>query len=213
MDLTMRTAIVLAGGTSTRMKGDKGLLNLNGDTLVCRSIRRVSPLVDEVLLVLGSEEQRKAYQVMFDEEAKIIVDSYNEDSPLIGAITGFLAAKGDLALIIACDMPFISHKTIKLLFEAAEDHDGAFFEWPNGWVEPLLAVYRVEPSLKIARELYKESNLRLRMILKRLPDAKSIPIQRLRDIDPELLSLFDIDTKEKLKEAEKILNESIVKKY
>jgi molybdopterin-guanine dinucleotide biosynthesis protein A len=188
------------------MSGDKGLMELSGEPLVSRVVNRVSPLVDEVLLVLGSEGQRQTYSgLLGSEDVRLLVDLFGTGSPLVGALTGFKASQAEYALVTACDMPFISPRVVGLLFDESEDRDGAFFEWPNGWIEPLLAVYRVEPSLRIAKELYREENLRLRMIMKRLPDARSIPISVLKGMDPDLLSLFDADTEGSLVEAEKIL--------
>jgi len=47
--------------------------------------------------------------------------------------------------------------------------------------------------------------MRLRMILRRLPDVRHIPIGSLRERDPELLTLFDVDTAEAIVEAGKKL--------
>jgi molybdopterin-guanine dinucleotide biosynthesis protein A len=201
----MRTAIVLAGGDSTRMKGDKGLLVLASEPMVCRVVDGVSRVADEVLVVVGSDDQRKEYSDALGDRAEILTDAYGEGSPLVGAITGLQRSHGEYAFITACDMPFVSPEVIRWLFAEAEGHDGAVFEWPNGWIEPFLAVYRVEPSLRIARDLFGEKNLRLRMILRRLPDVKHIPMDSLRERDPELLTLFDADTRDAMIKAEKIL--------
>ncbi len=201
----MRTAIVLAGGDSTRMKRDKGLLDLAGEPLVCRVVDGVSGVVDEVLAVVGSEVQHGKYSAVLGDRAEILTDAYGDGSPLVGAITGLQRARGEYALITACDMPFVSPDVIRWIFAEAEGHDGATFEWPNGWIEPFFAIYRVEPSLRIARELFEEKNMRLRMVLRRLPDVKHIPMDVLRERDPELLTFFDVDTEEAIVEAEKKL--------
>jgi molybdopterin-guanine dinucleotide biosynthesis protein A len=201
----MRTAIVLAGGDSTRMKRDKGLLDLASEPMVCRVVDGVSGVVNEVLIVVGSVEQLEKYSDLLGDRAEILSDVYGDGSPLVGAITGLQMARGKYALITACDMPFVSLDIVRWLFAEAEGHDGATFEWPNGWIEPFFSVYCVEPSLRIARELYEEKNMRLRMILRRLPDVKHIPIDYLRERDPELLTFFDVDTKEAIVEAEKKL--------
>lgn len=192
------------------MKKDKGLVELEREPLVMHVIRRVSGLVDEVLLVVGSEAQRVLYSGAMSGEAEILVDLYGDGSPLVGALTGFMRARGEYAFITGCDMPFISQEAVHLLFDEAEDLDGAVFQWPNGWVEPLLAVYRVEPSLRAAEELYRTGNLRLRMILLELPKVKMIPIEALERIDPELLTLHDVDDENSLREAEKILRKQNV---
>lgn len=204
----MRSAVILAGGGSTRMEGDKGLRELGGEPLVKHVIRRLSGLVDEVLVVVGSEEQRKAYFGVIGDMVVLTVDIHESGSPLVGALTGLSHAKGEYAIITGCDMPFLSKDAIRLLFREAEGFDGATFRWPNGWIEPLLAVYRIGPSIKKARELYDAGNLRLRRVLLELPDVKMIPIDALRTFDPDLITLYDADTEDALREAEKILKDN-----
>ena len=193
------------------MNGDKGLKELCGEILVNRVIRRVSELVDEVLLVVGSEEQREAYSGVVDEDVTLVVDLYSDGSPLVGAITGLTHAKGEYAFMAACDMPFISDEVVETLFDESEGHDGAVFQWPNEWIEPLLAVYRVKPSLEKALELYGAGDLRVRRILQNLPDVKMIPMDDLKAMDAYLHSLFDADTEDALREAEKILEKRGIK--
>ena len=193
------------------MNGDKGLKELGGEVLVNRVIRRVGELVDEVLLVVGSEEQREAYSKVVDEDVILVVDLYRDGSPLVGAITGLKHAKGEYAFMAACDMPFISDEVVETLFKEVEGYDGAVYQWPNEWIEPLLAVYRVEPSLEKALELYGSGDLRVRRILQNLPNVKMIPMGDLKAIDADLHSLFDADTEEALREAESILEKKGIK--
>jgi len=187
------------------MKRDKGLMNLAGEPMVCRVVDGISGVVDEVLVVVGSVEQHKNYSDVLGNRAEILIDAYGNGSPLVGAITGLQRARGEYALITACDMPFVSHDVVRWIFAEAEGHDGTTFEWPNGWIEPFFSIYHVEHSLRIAGDLFEEKNMRLRMILRRLPDVKHIPIDALRERDPDLFILFDVDTEEATIEAEKIL--------
>jgi molybdopterin-guanine dinucleotide biosynthesis protein A len=187
------------------MNRDKGLKELCGEALVNRVIRRVSEFVDEIILVVGSEEQREAYSRVVDEDIKVVVDLYKDGSPLVGAITGLKHAEGEYAFLVACDMPFISDEVIESLFSVSDGHDGAVYQWPNQWIEPLLAVYRVKPALEKGLQLYASGDLRVRRILQNLPDVKMIPMDELREVDPKLRNLFDADTEEALLEAERIL--------
>jgi len=206
----MRSAIILAGGKSTRMGEDKGLKKLDNRALVKHVIDRVSPLVDEVLLVLGSEEQKRAYSRQLGDSVRYVIDEYVEHASIIGAISGFKVAKGEYALLTGCDMPFISPKVVNLLFKKAEKHDGATFQWANGWIEPLLAVYHVKSASIIAEKLYSNKEMRLRMILYSLPDVNMIPMDELRKIDNDMLSFFDTDTGELYKKAEKLIKKGVV---
>ena len=200
-----RSAIILAGGGSKRMNGDKGLRSLGGDPLVRHVIRRVSSIVEEVLLIVASEKQRKEYTATINGGVELLVDLYEDGSPLVGAITGLKKAQGRYAFITGCDTPFIAQEAVSLLFRVAEGFDGATFRWPNGWIEPLLAVYRVEPSLTLALEAYRNGDLRLRTVLHGLPQIRLIPLESLRALDPRLLTLFDVDTDDDLLKAETIL--------
>ena len=197
--------MILAGGRSTRMNKDKGLVHLYGKTLIDHVLNRVSPHVDESIVVVGSDSQRKSYNITIGKKAKIVQDTISGNSPLIGAITGLRAAQGDHVLIVACDMPFILHDVIEFLFKEGKDGNGALIEHPNKWIEPLLAVYKRDEALKTAEKLYEEGNLRIRYILLEMNDVARIPIEQLKKIDPDLLSLFDVDNEEKLGEAEEII--------
>ncbi len=207
----IRSAIILAGGKSTRMNHDKGLKELCGEPLVNHVIHKVSYHVDEIIVVVGSEVQRYKYSDIVSDGVEIVIDRYDDGSPLVGALTGFSEAKGDYALVTGCDMPFISHKVIQYIFDAGEGHNGAVFRWPNGWIEPLLAVYRIKPSLDQAFHLYNSGNLKLRLILLNMEDVNMVPIKTLIQMDTELLSLHDIDTEEALDKAKEILKRSYVK--
>lgn len=196
--------MILAGGRSTRMNKDKGLVHLQGKTLVEHVLNRVSPHVDESIVVVGSESQRKSYSEIIGNIAKIVQDTISGNSPIIGAITGLSTAQGDQVLIVACDMPFILPDVIELLFKEGKDGNGALIEHPNKWIEPLLAVYKRDVALKTAEKLYKEGNMRIRYILLEMNNVARIPIEQLQKIDPELISLFDVDNEEKLRKAEEI---------
>jgi molybdopterin-guanine dinucleotide biosynthesis protein A len=187
------------------MNGDKGLSTLRGEPLVAHVVRRIAGLVDEVVVVVGSEEQREEYSRVLDGGIQLLVDIDEEGSPLVGAITGLERIRGGCALITGCDVPFILPGAVSMLFSECEGFDGATFQWPNGWIEPLLSVYRVEPALRIALEAYGRGDHRLRTVLRGLPHLKLIPIEALRRVDPQLMSLWDVDTREDLAKAEETL--------
>ena len=201
----MRSAIILAGGKSTRMGEDKGLKKLDGRALIEHVIDRVIPQVDEVLLVLGSEEQKTAYLNQIGDSVRYVLDEYAENASLVGALSGLKAARGKYALLTGCDMPFISSKAVSILFDKAQGRNGATFQWTNGWIEPLLAVYHVKSASIMAEKLYLSKEMRLRMILYRLSDVNMVPMDELRKIDKDMLSFFDADTDDLYKKAEQLI--------
>ena len=80
----------------------------------------------------------------------------------------------------------------------------------NGWIEPLLSVYHVESASTLAEKLYLNGEMRLRMILYRLPDVHMISMDELRKIDKDLLSFFDADTDDLYRKAERLIKKGDV---
>ncbi len=199
-----RSGVILAGGSSTRLGVDKGLLLLAGKPLVKHIVERISGHVDDVIVVVASEEQKDNYQQAM-EDTLIVTDMYTGGSPLVGLMTGLSFCKHSYAFAVACDMPFVCDEAVEMLFAEAEGREGAVFEKPNGWIEPLAAVYHVETAFREAERLYGEGDLRVRMISLSIDDVALIPVERLRGVDPELRTFFDIDSEDSFGVAELII--------
>ena len=203
----MRTGIILAGGDSKRIGTDKGLIDLNGRVLISYVIESLRPVVDEIIVVVGSKERIPYYRKAVEDDIQVVPDLYDDGSPMIGLITGLTHAKGTYAVVAACDMPFINSDLVDLLFLLSFELNGTLLVKPNGWVEPLPAVYKVDIGKKKAIQLRTQGDLRLRKVLETLPNVARIQVERLKVIDPELRSFFDLDTKDLYDEALKIIRD------
>ncbi len=203
----MRTGIILAGGDSKRIGTDKGLIDLNGKPLIGYVIESLGPVVDEIIVVVGSAERVPVYRDAVGDDVQVFPDMYDDGSPMIGLITGLTHARGDYAVVAACDMPFINSDLVDLLFLLSFELNGTLLIKPNGWVEPLPAIYKVDIGRERAVQLRNEGDLRLRKVLETLPDVARIQVERLRVIDPELRSFFDLDTRDRYDEAMRIIKD------
>lgn len=201
----MRSAIILTGGKSSRIGIDKGLQILENKPLIIHTLNKIIECVDEAIIVTGSEEQKLFYDEL-KINANIITDEMRFDSPIMGAYSGFKNAKNKYCVLVGSDMPFLNKEVINLLFEKVENHDAATPLWPNGWVEPLLSVYKTDSAIKISHNLIVKGEKKLGLILRNLKDVVKISIEEIRIIDPELITLFDIDTVDDLRKAERILS-------
>ena len=182
-------------------------MDLDGKPLISYVVENLRSIVDEIIVVVGSEERKPRYRQVLDNDVKVVADMYDEGSPLIGLITGLTNATGDYAVVAACDMPFINSDLVDLLFLLSYELNGTLLIKSNGWIEPLPAVYKVKTSLKRASQLYNHGDLRLRKVLETLHDVARVPVERLRVLDPDLRSFFDLDTPERVDEALKILRD------
>lgn len=203
----MRTGIILAGGESKRIGTDKGLIDLNGNPLIRYVIESLRSVVDEIIVVVGSEERIQHYRNAVEDDVMVVPDLYDDGSPMVGLITGLTHANGDYAVVAACDMPFINSDLVDILFLLSFELNGTLLIKPDGWVEPLPAVYKVEIGRSRAVRLRAQGDLRLRKVLETLPDVARIQVERLKVIDPELRSFFDLDTRDRYDEALRIIKD------
>jgi len=200
----LRSGVILAGGRSRRMGVDKGLLPLGGKPLAAHVAERLEATVDEIIFVVGTDSQADAYRGL---GGRVVTDAYPSGTPIVGAYTGLTEAHGAYAFLTAADQPFLNPRVIELLFSEAEGHDAATPHWPNGWVEPLHAVYAAKPAAEAARRLIEANEKRLRRLLDALSDVRCVPIDVVRAIDPELRTLMDVDTAEDLEHVRRLIGE------
>ena len=103
-----RSAIVLAGGVSSRLGQDKGLLEIANKPLIKHVIDAVSPVVDETIVVTNSQDRITKYAKVVATDVRFVIDSCESTGPLIGTLTGFGSAHGKYALLLPFDTPFVS---------------------------------------------------------------------------------------------------------
>jgi molybdopterin-guanine dinucleotide biosynthesis protein A len=142
--MSERTAVVLAGGRSTRFgEADKAVADLAGTPMIRRVIDRLAPAVDAVVINCRAA-QRAAIADALDGAAvpvSFAEDDYPDEGPMAGMATGLRAVEGAYAFVVACDMPFVDADFVDYLFERAAGHDAAVPR-PEQWFETTHAVYR-----------------------------------------------------------------------
>jgi molybdopterin-guanine dinucleotide biosynthesis protein A len=198
-----KSAIILAGGLSNRFGQDKGLLKLADQPLIIHVLDKVSTVVDEILVVVSSESQKKAY-THWEPRAKIVIDKYNMQSPLVGAMTGFESVHGEYSLLLPCDTPFVSRQIASLLLESCVSKDAAIPRWPNSYMEPLQAAYNTESGLTAASKALEDKKLNMNSMITYLREIQYVSTSVLKQIDPRLITFFNVNTPRDLRKAENI---------
>ena len=129
------SAFVLAGGKSSRMGTSKALLELNGQTLLQRTLNLAKTLTSDVRIV-GQHE-------LFGQLAPVVEDVYKNRGPLGGIHAALTVTSSDLNLILAVDLPFLQQKFLQYLVSEAQA-SGAMVTVPQaaGGYQPLCAIYR-----------------------------------------------------------------------
>ena len=197
-----RSAIILAGGFSSRFRQDKGRLLLANKPLIEHVLDVVNSIVDETFIVVSSNGQAENFANVADSNVKIAVDAEDVQSPLIGALTGFEKARGKYSLLLPCDTPLVSREILLLLFELCINKNAVIPRWPNGYIEPLQAVYHTKPALEAAKNALSEGKFNVRSMVDRLRGVRYISTLVLQQLDPKLRTFFNINTPLDLKKAE-----------
>jgi molybdopterin-guanine dinucleotide biosynthesis protein A len=161
--MTQRTAVVLAGGRSTRFgEGDKAVADLAGTPMIRRVADGVEPAVDALVVncrgeqVAGIREALSGYglPVTFAE------DERPDEGPMAGMATGLQAVDGEYAFVVACDMPFVDAGFVDYLFDRAAGHDAAVPR-PDQWFETTHAVYRAAAMAEACEAALTEGEERI----------------------------------------------------
>jgi molybdopterin-guanine dinucleotide biosynthesis protein A len=201
-----RSAIILAGGFSTRLGQDKGLVQLAGKPLVRHVLDKTKNLVDETLVVVSSNSQAEKYEKVLGSDASISVDNAKAHGPLAGTNVGFMEASGKYSLLLPCDAPFISRDILQLLLELCINKNAVIPRWPNCNIEPLQAVYCTEAALRASNEAVSSGEVKMQAMVDKLRGVRYVSTLVLEQLDPELKTFINVNTAFDLKKAEAMLN-------
>ena len=108
----LMVGIVLAGGSSTRAKVNKLLLEVDRKPLICHTIDSISPFVDKIIVVTGKYHDELCNVIT---NAEIVFNSEYEKGMFSSVLTGARAAKGNDIFLIPGDITNVSKDAIRAL--------------------------------------------------------------------------------------------------
>lgn len=127
------TAIILAGGKSSRMGFDKQFLTINKKRVMENIIHKLRDEFDEIIIVTNKPLEYSGLNY------KVTCDILKDMGPLGGIHAGLSIAKSKYSMVIACDMPNINMDYIRYM----KDHigkDGCTTRFGD-WIEPFSSFY------------------------------------------------------------------------
>lgn len=168
---------IFCGGGSRRLGRDKALIELDGETLLERQVRRAFPFFDQIILLSGSNH--------YDTPNRQIPDVLGNAGPL----SGLLAALKDAELhhqqiaVIPVDVPFLADSTMKILSEytLSENTDAATL-CAGEVVQPLAGLYKCNISANLQQWIDGGQ----RMVMKFL---EQLHLEHIRVMENELRNI------------------------
>jgi len=177
------TALILAGGDSSRMGQDKAGLMLEGETLLQRVTASMQRSFSNVIV---SVRQPRA-EVALPQ----VSDAHENGGPLAGLLAGLAQVETDWMFAVACDMPFIQSAIIVHMAVLRAEQQ-AVVPMIGGHPQPLFAFYSKQ-ALPVMRAALASGEKRVRAVLKQL-DVRYVHEEELREYDPQFRSFIDLDT-------------------
>jgi len=110
-----KTGIILAGGKSSRMKEDKGLMLLDGKPMIQYVIDVLKPLLDEIIIISNNIDYEQFGYPVYPDVIK-------EKGPLAGLYTGLFHSQSEINIVLSCDVPFVNKDLISFLLDEHQHH-------------------------------------------------------------------------------------------
>ena len=192
------SVVILAGGISRRLGRDKAAEPFGDETLLHRVVRRASEAVgsnDVVIVVANTGQSERAPS---DIPHRLVLDALPGSGTLGGIYTGLEAARNEWALVVACDMPFLSAPLLRYMTGLRDGVD-AVTPVISGRPEPTHALYSRLCIPAISQRL-QAGQLKAAGFLD-LVRVLYVDEDEARRFDPELLSFFNVNRPEDLARA------------
>ena len=129
------SAIVLAGGRSSRMGTSKALLLFDNQPLVVHIVATLKRLFADVVVVASPTQEIPSMPIT------LVRDEVAYQGPVGGLCYGLKAATREICFVTACDSAFLSPQLISHLVGRCEGYDVVVPHW-QGRFQPLHAIYR-----------------------------------------------------------------------
>ena len=182
------SAIVLAGGRSSRFGRDKLAEAVGGRPLLDHAIEAVRPLASEVIVV------RRPGDDSAPPGTRVVHDPVAFEGPLVGLRAGLAEAQSDMVLVVAGDMPDPAPDVLALLCDALADPTVEAAQLADGdRPRPLPLALRRDVARRAADWLVAAGERRLRALPASL-NGLVLQEATWRPLDPDGLTLWDVDT-------------------
>lgn len=182
-------AFILVGGQSSRMGRDKSQLLLENQTFTDRIAETLLELTDSITLVggtlAGARETNSPYEVA--------PDVYPSWGALGGLHAALAACRREWAIVVACDLPFVTAELFNYLASLRDGCDAVVPLQSDGRPQPLSSLYRIDPCLRWATKLI-EARKRRPLDLLELVNTRWVPFKELRNLDQAEKFFVNINT-------------------
>ena len=195
------TAIILAGGKSSRMGFDKQFLKIKEKRVMDVVLDKLKEEFSEIIIVTNKPEEYEGSKY------KVVSDIIKGRGPLSGLHVGLKHSKSKYAYFIACDMPNINIDYIRYMKHQIEEVEPmACVTTCTEFIEVFNGFYSKDLYEKIEEQLNNDKRS-VNLLLKSV-DTLFISEEKTREFSPNWDMFINLNTQEEL---EKYTKESLNK--
>ena len=184
---------VLAGGKSSRMGRDKGLVVFRGKKMIEQVLKVAAAISSDILIIANSEAYRQFSYPCFEDEIK-------DCGPMGAIFTALQQAKADKVLVLSCDVPLISASVLQQLAKNCGE-ESALVASHDGQIQPLCGIYD-KKCIGFFKETIGLGNFQMKALLAEM-DAKTMAFEG----EAYNQAFLNINTPEDLAQIQKMYDE------
>ena len=154
------TAIIMAGGSSSRMGVDKSMLPIKSQPMIDRISEQLRSTFSQILI--SANEVDKYSHLGFE----IVPDKVQGQGPLMGIASSLEKSKNELNFVVACDIPSIDIRIVRRMLKEADGVDIVVPKVGDGKYEPLFAAYS-KSALKAINEVLSSGGRKISDVFSR----------------------------------------------
>lgn len=195
-------AIVLCGGSSSRMGFDKFRLPFDGRTFLECVIEEVAEAIEGPIVVAASQrtisEVTKLCDSIGNSRVRIVVDQRDDSGPMEGIRAGLADVESEAtwAFVTSCDVPLFCPEVLAVLTAAVSRLNDPALEAvmpasPDR-IYGMTAIYKTSVVAKVA-DMIRRRSLRVSDLATEL-NTEKISLAEIRSADPSLKSMRNLNS-------------------
>lgn len=185
---------ILAGGKSSRMGTDKGMLELSGKSFTQHIIDTAKTISNSIMLVANTPNY-KHFGI------PLINDKIKEKGPMGGIYTALSNTSHTWNLFLSCDIPLIESKVLTALIDSCNEKYDTIVIKHHNTIEPLCGLYK-KSLLKFFEDKIHKDEL---SIVKALAELNTKYLDVSNQVDGSSNCFKNVNTSQDFNDLIKIL--------
>ena len=174
------------------MGASKATLPFGDELMVQRVTRLLSEVASPLVAVAAVGQELPSLPA----NVRIARDAREDRGPLEGLAAGLRAVAGqvDAVYVTSCDVPLLVPDFVTRLYQLLEESDEIVVPRDDRFHHPLAAIYRTR-VLSAVDDLLRADRLRTAFLFQSVR-IRQVPVESLRDVDPDLDTLKNLNRPE-----------------